>query len=54
MQVYTEVLPLLPKVQYNARARILMLRASGSRKQPRLPGLPPIEAVTKKSAGAWS
>ncbi|CAL5220086.1 g2037 [Coccomyxa viridis] len=37
-QVYTEVLPLLPEVQYNARARILMLRASGSRKQPRLPG----------------
>ena len=38
MQVYSEVLPLLPDVQYNAPARILTLRASGSRKQPRLPG----------------
>lgn len=45
MQVYTEVLPLLPEVQYNARARILTLRALGSRKQPRLPGLPPISAL---------
>jgi len=38
VQVYTEVLPLLPEVQYNAPARILTLRASGARKQPRLPG----------------
>ena len=38
VQVYSEVLPLLPDVQYNAPARILTLRASGSRKQPRLPG----------------
>ena len=38
MQVYSEVLPLLSDVQYNAPARILTLRASGSRKQPRLPG----------------
>lgn len=38
VQVYSAVLPLLPEVQYNAPARILTFRASGSRKQPRLPG----------------
>ena len=42
VQVYSEVLPLLPEVQYNAPARILTFRASGSRKQPRLPGEPSV------------
>lgn len=42
VQVYSEVQPLLPEVHYNAPARILTFRASGSRKQPRLPGEPSI------------
>ena len=42
VQIYSEVQPLLPEVQYNAPARILTFRASGSRKQPRLPGEPSI------------
>ena len=55
MQVYSEVLPLLPDVQYNAPARILTLRASGSRKQSRLPGglwAPPAFGCTRCTAVA--
>ena len=37
-QVYSAVQELLPEVAYNAPARILTLRTSGARKQPRLPG----------------
>lgn len=37
-QVHAAVQALLPEVAYNAPARILTLRASGARKQPRLPG----------------
>ena len=38
VQIFERVQALLPDVMYNGPARILTLRASGVRKQPRLPG----------------
>lgn len=38
LQIYEQVQALLPDVVYNGPARMLTLRASGVRKQPRLPG----------------